>query len=90
MNQLEENKNISKDIICKYWMHIYSLENNFYKDANEQLRCKNGEFYFPLIKMCYEMVRKGHLTPLIKKELYRGSKIELDEYEYINNFIKKK
>jgi hypothetical protein len=90
INQLEENKYISKNIICKYWLHIYSLETNFYKDVNEKLRVKKGDFYYPLIKMCYEMVKKGYLTPIINKKLYRGTKLGITEYEYINKFIKNK
>ena len=90
INQLEENKYISKNIVCKYWLHIYSLETNFYKDVNEKLRFKKGDFYYPLIKMCYEMVKKGYLTPIINKKLYRGTKLGITEYEYINKFIKNK
>ena len=90
INQIEDHKYISKDIICKYWMHIYSLETNFYRDVNEKLRIKKGDFYYPLIKMCYEMVKKGYLNPIINKKLYRGTKIGISEYEYINNFINKK
>jgi len=90
INQIEDHKYISKDIICKYWMHIYSLETNFYRDVNEKLRIKKGDFYYPLIKMCYEMVKKGYLNPIINKKLYRGTKIGKSEYENINNFINKK
>jgi hypothetical protein len=82
VNQFEENKNISKDIICKYWMHIYTLESVFYNDVNKELRIKKGHFYYPLIKMCYEMIKKGILEPT-KKKVFRSSKISKNEYEYI-------
>ena len=90
INQLKDNKNASKEIICKYWMRIYTLQSNFFINANEKLRQKKGEFYYPFIKMCYEMIKKKILTPVINKKLYRGSMISLKEYENIKNLIENK
>ena len=90
INQLEENKYNSKNIICDYWLYIYSLETLFYSDINESLRKKKGDFYNPFVKMCYEMVKKGHLRPITNKKLYRGSKIKINEYQYMIDFLKNK
>ena len=90
INQLEENKYNSKNIICDYWLYIYSLQTSFFSDMNSSLRKKKGDFYFPLLKMCYEMVKKGHLTPITNKKLYRGGKIQINEYLYIEDFLKNK
>ena len=90
IEQFDDSKNISKEIIYKYWMHLYSLQSDFYKDINKQLRNKKGEYYIPFIKLCFEMLRKGFLKPITNKKLYRGANISKNEYKNIVEFINQK
>lgn len=88
-----ENKNLPEIIICKYWMHIYTYEksekdgSNFYSDMNRDLReCNNNiSIYYPFIKMCYKAIRKEYLEPIINKELYRGQKMNKEEFNNLYN-----
>ena len=43
-------KNIPIEILCKYYARIYTVESNFYKDINEDLRMNNKDKYLPYIK----------------------------------------
>ena len=90
LNQFDNNQKISKEIIYQYWMHLYTLQTDFFPNLNRQLRNKNVEYYIPFIKLCYEMLRKGLLKPIINKKLYRGADIKKDEYETIIGFLDKK
>ena len=73
----------SKEIISKYWLRIYTYESKFYKNLNKFLRTKNknSNFFYPLIKICYEGIRKKFLFPVLNKKLYRGSLISKEEIE---------
>jgi hypothetical protein len=93
IKQFDNDKYIPKEIIWKYWMHLYTLENkdnNFYDDLNKQLRNNKGEYYMPFIKLCYEMLREGYLKPVINKKLYRGAIISVNEYKNIIEYLNKK
>ena len=90
IKQFDNDKYIPKEIIWKYWMHLYTLENNFYDDLNKELRNNKGEYYLPFIKLCYEMLREGYLKPVINKKLYRGAIISVNEYKNIIEFLNKK
>ena len=56
--QIKDNRYLSKEIVCKYLMRIYTLENDFFNNINKELRKKKGFFAFPLMKMCYEGIKK--------------------------------
>ena len=93
IKQFDNNKYIPKEIIYKYWMHLYTLENkdnNFYDDLNKQLRNNKCDYNMPFIKLCYEMLREGYLKPVINKKLYRGANISVNEYKNIIEFLNKK
>ena len=89
LEQFDNDKNIPKEILVKYWIYIYSRQNKFYLDLNKQLRNKKGDYYIPFIKLCYEMLRKGCLKPIVDKKLYRGATIMEDEYKNIIEFLSK-
>ena len=86
VNQIKY-KVLPKEILIKYWLRIYTLESEFFRVLNKSLRYNNNQaaFYYPFIKLCYEGIRKGYLTPYIK-EIYRCSQIEKEEF----NLIQKK
>ena len=48
------------EIICKYWMRIYTLEKGkFYTILNNGLKEKKFKLFLPYIKMMYEGIKKG-------------------------------
>ena len=92
LEQILIMKNIPIEILCKYYARIYTVESNFYKDINKDLRMNNKDKYFPYIKTFYEGVKLKSLPLANNNILYRGTKISNDEIkkikEYINNKIK--
>ena len=84
-------KILPKEILIKYWIRIYTLESEFFKILNKSLRTKdnNNYYYYPFIKLCYEGIRKGFLKPYIK-EIYRCSKISIDEFKEIQEIYNSK
>ena len=75
------NNNFIKISICKYWLRSYTMESDFYKNLNKDLRNNNNIYaYSPFIKLCYEGLRQGYLKPADKITLYRGSKISIEEF----------
>ena len=85
------NKPQPLKIIIQYWLRIYTLQSDFFGKLNKSLRNKNRNsfFYYPFIKICYEGMRKGILTPY-KKEIYRCSRLNKKEFEEINNKFRQK
>ena len=84
VKHLKRINSISKEKIIEYWLKIYTMESNFYSRLNKTLRTKNERqfLYHPLIKLCYEGIRKKFLLAVSEKKLYRGtliSKKELDK-----------
>jgi len=90
INQLYENMNISKEIICKYWLRLYTMKTNFYSEINSLLRQNKGNIYFPFIKLCYEGLKKDYIKPGIDGNLYRASYISLGELKRIRKISAKK
>ena len=83
INQINYKK-LPKEILIKYWLRIYSLQSEFFKDINKSLRCTNklAPYYYPFIKLCYEGIKKGFIKPSTEK-LFRGSKISKEEFKDI-------
>ena len=81
-----------KTLISKYWLRIYTMETDFYSQLNKTLRKKDENHinYEPLIKICYEGVRKEFLSQVINKKLYRGCLIQKKEIEKCLELISKK
>ena len=70
-----------KALISKYWLRIYTIQSTFFSQMNKTLReqKENRIDYEPLIKICYEGVRKKYLNYVIDTKLYRGQKISKKE-----------
>ena len=53
------------EIICKYWMRIYTLEKGkFYTILNNGLKEKKFKLFLPYIKMMYEGIKKRYSIQL--------------------------
>ena len=90
ISQFDNDKYIPKEILYQYWLHLYTLNSDFYNDLNKQLRNNKGDYFMPFIKLCYEMLREGYLKPVTNKKLYRGGDLSINEYNDIIEFLNKK
>ena len=83
INQIEYKK-LPKNIIIKYWLRIYTMQSEFFNELNKSLRSKGKDIclYYPLIKLCYEGIRKRYFKSY-DKEIYRCSKIHKEEFKII-------
>ena len=89
LGPIKSISNIPIEILSKYYARLYTIESDFYKDINKDLRLNKIEKYLPYIKTLYEGVKLKSLPLSEDKILYRGSKISNDEIIKIKNYIKK-
>lgn len=87
ISQLEKNPNMPNEIICKYWIRVYTFQTEFYKTVKKKLQQKKGTFLIPYIKMMYEGIKNGTFKSISDRELYRGTKISNKEIEKINEYL---
>ena len=78
------------ELLSKYYARVYTIESDFYKDLNKDLRESRKENYITFIKILYEGVRLKSLPLANNKILYRGSKIANKEIERIKKSLKEK
>ena len=89
-SEIKSVSNIPIELLCKYYARIYTVESNFYKDINLDLRNNKKDNYLSFIKILYEGVMLKSLKMATNNELYRCSKISKDEINIIKNYLKKK
>ena len=89
LGPIKSISNIPIEILSKYYARLHTIESDFYKDINKDLRLNKIEKYLPYIKTLYEGVKLKSLPLSEDKILYRGSKISNDEMIKIKNYIKK-
>ena len=82
--------NIPIELKSRYYARAYTVESDFYRDLNEDLRKNNKEKYLPLVKLFYESIKYKTFMLSSDIELYRGTKIKNDEIEKIPNYINTK
>ena len=82
--------NIPFELLCKYYIRLYTMESNFYDDMNNDLRHNKNENFLPFIKVLYKGLSLKLLSLASEKELYRGSKISEDEVNKIKDYLKNK
>ena len=90
LNQIKSISDIPIELLSKYYVRIYTIESDFYRDINDDLRNNKTIDYLPFIKVLYEGVKLKSLNIANDFELYRGSKISLDEIEKIKGYLDKK
>ena len=92
IRNLQRIKTDSKKIISEKWLKIYSMESDFFSKMNKIFRRKEESqfIYYPLIKICYEGIRKNFLECIYKNKLYRGSHISKKELEKLKKKLEKK
>ena len=87
-SEIKSVSNIPIELLCKYYARIYTVESNFYKDINLDLRNNKKDNYLSFIKILYEGVMLKSLKMATNNELYRCSKISKDEINIIKNYLK--
>ena len=89
--QLIRKKNIPIEIISKFWVRAYTVECNFYRDMNKDLRENKISKYLPFIQMMYNAVNINSFSfnPSDGK-LFRGTYFSEKELENLRNYIKNK
>ena len=84
-----DNLNFPYEIFCKYWLCAYSLETDFYKTMNQNLRKGIYSHYSPFINSCYYSLYNNSLKFYTKK-VYRGGLLSKEEIQTIYKYLKKK
>ena len=90
LEQILMMKNIPIQILTKYYARLYTLNSNFYKDLNKDLRMNNKDKYLSYIKTFYEGVKLKSLPLANDKILYRGGYLSNDEIGKIKIYLKNK
>ena len=83
-------KEIPIELLCKYYIRIYTIESDFYHDINYDLRTNNKENYLSFIKILYEGIKLKSIKLASNNILYRGSIISTAEMEKIKDYLKNK
>ena len=83
-------KNIPIEILCKFYARLFTLDSEFHKDLNQDLRLNKKEKHLPYIKTLYEGVKLQSLPLATASKLYRGSIISNNEINNIRKYLKNK
>ena len=83
-------KKIPIELLSKFYARLYSIESNFYKDLNKELKLNKKEKHLPFIKALYEGVKSKSLPLSSDILLYLGTTISKEEINVIKNFLIKK
>ena len=91
ITQIIRRKNIPIEIISKFWARAYTVECDFYRDMNKDLRENKITKYLPFVQMMYNAVSANSFSfnPSDGK-LFRGTYFSEEELENLRNYIKNK
>ena len=93
LGSIKSIPNIPIEILSKYYIRLYTIESDFYKNINKDLGLNKTEQYLTFIKVLYEGLNLRSLPVNYDKEgkkieLFRGSKVSKGEIEIIQNNMK--
>ena len=80
-------KKIPIEILSKYYIRLYTINSNFYKNLNKDLGTNKIDKYLTFIKVLYEGLKLKSFPLALDKVLYRGSKISISELEKIKSYL---
>ena len=83
--QIKSIRNIPIEFLSKYYIRAYTVESDFYKDINKDLRENKRENYLSFIKVLYEGIKLRSFPLASNKLLFRGSIISNEEIQIIKN-----
>ena len=89
LNPIKTMEDIPIELLSKYYARIYTIDSDFYRDINRELREKQAKKYeyLPFIKVLYDGVKLQALSIANDTELYRGSIISNLEIELIRKCL---
>ena len=91
LNPIKSLYDIPIELLSKYYTRIYTIESDFYREINKDLRENNNIInYLPYIKVLYEGIKLKSLNIASDFELYRGSKISYEEIDKIKGYLNDK
>ena len=82
--------NIPEPILSKFFARAYTLESPFYGIMNQNLMKRNYNYYSTYIKLLYKGILNYSYPPKTDCALYRGTKLETFEINYLKELLKKK
>ena len=90
LNSIYSNPEIPFELLCKYYIRIYTTKSNFYIDLNRNLREGKKDLYLPYIKVLYEGIKLQSLCIASNNILYRGSRMPSKEIEIVKDYLDKR
>ena len=85
LDQIKDFQDIPVELLSKYYIRLYTIEGDFYRNMKIELLADKSEFYKPYIKSVYAGVEKGALKKYIGQELYSAQKLSPDDIEILQN-----
>ena len=90
LGSITSMKEIPIEILSKFYIRLYTIDSDFYKNLNKDLGMNKVNKYLSFIKVLYEGLKLRSFPLASKKVLYRGSKISNNELVKIKNFLNNK
>ena len=90
IEQLINIEKIPHEIISKYWIRAYTVESNFYRKMNKDLKQLNTNNYLTYIQMMYEAIKIKSFPINKSKYLYRGTYFSHQEINILRKYITNK
>ena len=81
---------IPEPILSKFFARAYTLESPFYGIMNQNLMKRNYKYYSTYIKLLYKGILNHSYPPKTDCTLYRGTKLESFEINYLKDILKRK
>ena len=81
---------IPEPILSKFFARAYTLESPFYGIMNQNLMKGNYKYYSTYIKLLYKGILNNSYPPKTDCTLYRGTKLERFEINYLKDILKRK
>ena len=81
---------IPEPILSKFFARAYTLESAFYGIMNQNLMKKNYKIYLTYIKLLYKGIINKSYKPKTDCTLYRGTRLEQFEIQFLKDMLKKK
>ncbi len=77
-------------ILSKYWARAYTLDSNFYRNMNRDLKKLNTKNYLTYIQIMYEAIKIKSFPINNSKYLYRGTYFTPEEMKILQSFLSQK
>ena len=81
----EKNIYVPYNILAKYYLHLYTLESNFFRNLNKELSQGKFDKYRQYIFILYIALNKGYFRNCNDCELYRGGTLSEEEYQFLQD-----